>query len=347
MVRVSDITKERFRAFRRIRRAYVALCMLAVSFGLSLFCEVWVNDRPLVLGYQGNLYYPILRFYPEKSFGGVYGTEADYAKLRSDPAFQAAGGFMVLPPIPWDPIRHHLASEGSPPYPPSRAHWLGTDSGGRDVLARLIYGFRISMLFALLLTLVSAVFGVVIGGVQGYLGGRWDVAIQRLIEIWSALPFLYVVILMGSIFGRNFAVLLGAMSVFSWIGLSYYMRGEFYKIKNLNYVRVARALGLGPMRIFFRHILPNSLTPAITILPFTLIGGIGSLTALDFLGFGLQPPTPSWGELMKQGLDNHVNAPWIAVSATAALFLTLLLATFVGEGVREAFDPKSSGAQEQ
>ena len=346
MFRFSDITKERFRAFRRIRRAYVSLWVLGVSFGLSLVCNLWVNDRPLILIHRGRLFVPIARFYPDQAFGGKYGTEADYVKLRADPAFQASEGFMVMPPIPRDPLRHYLGREGSPPYAISKAHWLGTDSGGRDVLARLIYGFRISMLFALLLTLVTAIFGIVIGGVQGYLGGHWDVAIQRVIEIWSALPFLYVVILMGSIFGRNFAVLLGAMSVFSWIGLSYYMRGEFYKIKSLNYVRVARALGLGPVRIFFRHILPNSLTPAITILPFTLIGGIGSLTALDFLGFGLQPPTPSWGELMKQGLDN-LHAPWIALSATSALFVTLLLATFIGEGVREAFDPKSGAEQQE
>lgn len=345
MIHFSDITKERFRAFRTIRRAYVSLWVLGVAFLLALVCQFWVNDRPLVLIYKGAVYSPILRFYPDRMFGGPYGTEADYGKLRADPAFRSNVGFLLMPPVPRDPLRHYLSADGSPPYAPSGAHWLGTDSGGRDVLARLIYGFRISMMFALLLTLVTGVFGIVIGGVQGYLGGRADVLIQRIIEIWSALPFLYVVILMGSIFGRNFPVLLGAMSVFSWIGLSYYMRGEFYKTKSMNYVRVARALGLGPLRIFFGHILPNSLTPAITILPFTLIGGIGSLTALDFLGFGLQPPTPSWGELMKQGLDN-LHAPWIAISATAALFVTLLLATFIGEGVREAFDPKSAKARQ-
>ncbi len=297
------------------------------------------------MGYEGKIFFPILNFHADREFGGQYGTEADYTRLRSDAKFAAAGGFMVMPPIPRDPLRHYLSHDGSPPYPPSTRHWLGTDSGGRDVLARLIYGFRISMLFALLLTFVTAVLGIIVGGVQGYLGGRWDVLLQRVIEIWSALPFLYVVILMSAVFGRNFAVLLGVMALFSWIGLSYYMRGEFFKVKNMNFVRVARALGLGPLRIFFRHILPNSLTPAITILPFTLIGGIGSLTALDFLGFGLQPPTPSWGELMKQGLDN-LHARWIAVSATGALFLTLLLATFIGEGAREAFDPKSSQGDE-
>lgn len=340
MLRFSDITKERFAAFRRIRRAYWSLWILGVSFVVSLFCGFWVNDRPIVLSYNNELFFPAFKFYPDRKFGGSYGTEADYLKLAADPEFASKQGWMVLPPIPHDPLRHYLDLQGNPPYAPSTKHWLGTDSGGRDVLARLIYGFRISMLFALLLTIATAVLGIVVGGVQGYLGGAWDIFMQRVIEVWSALPFLYVVILMGSVFGRNFAVLLGVMTLFSWIGLSYYMRGEFYRTKSMNYVRVARALGLGPARIFFRHILPNSLTPAITILPFTLIGGIGSLTALDFLGFGLQPPTPSWGELMKQGLDN-LHAPWIAISATAALFVTLLLATFIGEGAREAFDPKS------
>jgi microcin C transport system permease protein len=196
------------------------------------------------------------------------------------------------------------------------------------------------MVFSLLLMLMGAILGIVIGGIQGYLGGTLDIVVQRLIEIWSSLPFLYVVILVGSVYGRSFILLLLIMAIFQWIGLSYYMRGEFYRIKNMTYVKAAKALGIGPVRIFFRQILPNALTPLITIMPFTVVLGITALTALDFLGFGLPPPAPSWGELLGQGLKS-LYAPWIAISTVSALFTTLLLATFTGEGVREAFDPKS------
>ena len=336
----SDITRDRLRNFKRIRRAYYSFWILAVAFLLSLFSEVFAGSRPLLLGYQGSLYFPVLFFYPGKTFGGPYQTEADYKSLQKSADFRARGGWMILPPVPYDPLRSQLELSGSPPHAPSFAHLMGTDAGARDILARIIHGFRISMLFALFVAAVTGILGVIIGGVQGYLGGRTDIIMQRFIEIWSALPFLYVVILMGSLLGRSFAVLLIVMSFFTWVGLSYYMRGEFYKTRNMTYINAARALGIGPVRIFFRHILPNSLTPLITILPFTLIGAIGTLTALDFLGFGLPPPTPSWGELMKQGMDN-LHAPWISVFATLSLFITLLLATFVGEGLREAFDPRA------
>jgi microcin C transport system permease protein len=196
------------------------------------------------------------------------------------------------------------------------------------------------MVFSLLLALLQAVFGVIIGGIQGYLGGKTDIIMQRVTEIWSSLPFLYIVILIGSIYGSSFFLLLIIMALFEWIGLSYFMRGEFYKLKNMTYVKASRALGTSTTGILFGQILPNALTPLITILPFSIIGGISALTALDFLGFGLPPPAPSWGELMQQGLSN-LYAPWIAVSTVAALFITLLLTTFIGEGIREAFDPKS------
>jgi microcin C transport system permease protein len=208
------------------------------------------------------------------------------------------------------------------------------------VLARLIYGFRICMTFALALAAISSVLGIIIGGIQGYCGGWVDLTAQRFIEVWSALPFLYVVILLGSIYGQSFAVLLFVMAIFEWIALSYYMRGEFYRLRELPYVLAARSLGASNTRILFRQMLPNAMTPVITLLPFMLVAGISSLTALDFLGFGLQPPTPSWGEMLGQGLQN-LQAPWIATSAIGALFITLMLATFVGEGIRDAFDPKS------
>jgi microcin C transport system permease protein len=337
---LSDLTRERLRRFRRIKRAWWSLWILGVAFALSLGARFLANDKPLVLRYDGGTYFPVVKFYPATAFGGAYGTEPDYLALGKDPGFRAKGGSMLLPPIPHNPLRTYVDLEGTPPHAPSREHWLGTDTSARDVLSRLIYGFRICMSFALLLALMEAVLGIIIGGVQGYLGGTTDLLFQRLIEIWSALPFLYVVILLGSIYGSSFALLLLIMSLFGWVSLSYYMRGEFFKIKGQAYVRSARAVGLGHARIFLHHILPNSLTPVITILPFSVVGGISSLTALDFLDFGLPPPTPSWGEMLQQGLEN-LQKPWIAISSVTALFATLLLATFIGEGVREAFDPKA------
>jgi len=293
-----------------------------------------------MLSYQGHYYFPSMRFYAADTFGGRYKTEADYLALRNDPTFAVAGGWMILPPIPHSPQHSYLDLSGNPPYPPSRDHWLGTDGSGRDVLARLIYGFRISMLFALALTAVSTVVGIVIGAIQGYAGGVVDLTGQRIIEVWSSLPGLYVVILFGAIYGQGFAILLLVLSLFQWIGLSYYMRGEFYKLREQPYVLASRALGARHIRVLFRQILPNAMTPVITILPFTLVAGISSLTALDFLGFGLPPPTPSWGELIDEGLQN-LQAPWLAGSAVAALFITLMLATMIGEGIRDALDPKS------
>lgn len=340
MTLLSELTRERLRKFRRIRRAHVSFWILASALFLSLFSEFIANDAPLYLGYRGKSYFPVVKFYPGTEFGGPYATEPDYLALRKDAAFREAGGFMLFPIIPYGPSRANLELAGTPPHAPSREHWLGTDNTARDVLSRLIYGFRVCMLFGLSLAASAALLGIVIGGIQGYLGGKADILIQRLVEIWSALPFLYVVILLGSVYGSGFGILLFVITLFDWIGLSYYMRGEFYRVKGMNYIRAARALGLGHFRIFFGEILPNSLTPVITIIPFIVIGGISSLTALDFLGFGLPPPMPSWGEMLGQGLQN-LQAPWIALSSVTALFCTLLLATFVGEGVREAFDPKS------
>jgi microcin C transport system permease protein len=336
----SELTLDRWRHFKKIKRAYISLWILCIAFVLSLFSEFIANDKPLYLRYKGESYFPVVKFYSNEMFGGPYKTEADYLSLKQSPEFLNNGGWMLFPIIPHSPLRSYLELEGEPPHAPSKDHWLGTDNIARDVLSRLIYGFRICMLFALILAVIESILGVIIGGVQGYLGGKVDIIFQRLIEIWSALPFLYVVILLSSIYGRGFALLIFILSIFGWIGLSYYMRGEFLKLKNMAYVRVAKALGLGHINIFFRQILPNALTPLITILPFTIVGGISVLTALDFLGFGLQPPTPSWGEMLHQGLEN-IYKPWIALSSISALFVTLLLTTFIGEGIREAFDPKS------
>jgi microcin C transport system permease protein len=341
----SELTRDRFRRFRGIRRAWWSLLILSIAFVLSLFSEFLANDKPLILRHQGKTYFPVVRFYPESNFGLPNATEADYLALNKDASFKSSGGWMLFPPVHWGPYRAHLDLEGNPPHPPSRQHWLGTDNTARDVLSRLLYGFRLCMVFALVIAILAAALGILIGGLQGYVGGWTDMLGQRFIEIWSALPFLYVVILLGAIYGRGFALLVFVVAIFEWIGLSYYLRAEFYRLKNLNYVRAARALGIPEWRIFLRHVLPNALTPVVTILPFTLIAGISTLTSLDFLGFGLQPPAPSWGELLRQGLDN-LHAPWLAVTSTTALFITLMLATFVGEGVREAFDPKADARVE-
>ena len=337
----SKLSKDRFRRFRMIKRAWYSFIILSALFVLSLFAELLCNDRPYIISFNDKLYFPIFKFYPEKEFGGKYFTEADYVSLRNSDLFKKEGNWMLLPPIPHSPLHSYIDLEGTPPHPPSAMHWLGTDASARDVFARLLYGFRICMLFSLILAGIATLFGILIGGVQGYFGGVIDLAVQRMIEIWSSLPFLYVVILVGTIYSRSFMILILVLSLFQWIGLSYYMRGEFLKIRNLNYVKVAKTMGMPSSHILFRQILPNGLTPVITLLPFQIIGGIGALTALDFLGFGLQPPTPSWGELLSQGLNN-LFAPWLAVSTVVCLFTTLLLATFIGEGVREAFDPRAS-----
>ena len=324
-----------------IKRAWYSFIILFALFVLSLFAELLCNDRPYIISFNDKLYFPIFKFYPEKEFGGKYLTEADYVSLRNSDLFKKEGNWMLLPPVPHSPLHSYIDLEGTPPHPPSAMHWLGTDASARDVFARLFYGFRICMLFSLILAAIATLFGILIGGVQGYFGGVIDLVVQRMIEIWSSLPFLYVVILVGTIYSRSFMILILVLSLFQWIGLSYYMRGEFLKIRNLNYVKVAKTMGMPSSHILFRQILPNGLTPVITLLPFQIIGGIGALTALDFLGFGLQPPTPSWGELLSQGLNN-LFAPWLAVSTVVCLFTTLLLATFIGEGVREAFDPRAS-----
>ncbi len=341
----SDLTRARFRRFRAMRRAWWSLIVLTAAFVLSLGSELISNDRPLLVTYQGSVHFPVFKFYPGTAFGLSQGTQTDYHALAKDSAFRAQGGKIVFPLVKWGPYRANLDLPGNPPHKPSAQHWLGTDNTARDVFSRLLYGFRLCMAFALLITVLSAALGILVGGLQGWLGGKTDILGQRFIEIWSALPFLYVVILLGALYGRGFPLLVGVVALFSWIGLSYYMRGEFYSLRNLNYVKSARALGIPAWRIFLRHVLPNALTPVVTVLPFLLVSGISALTSLDFLGFGLQPPAPSWGELLRQGLDN-LHAPWLAITSTTALFITLLLATFVGEGLREAFDPKADARVE-
>lgn len=337
---ITQETANRLKRFRKNKLACISLIILVVAYLLSLTSPWTVNDEPLFLRYKGKSYFPAFVRYSEADFGGKYLTEPDYSKLIKDSL-----AFSIMPPIAHNPLKADLNEIGTPPFAPSFKHWLGTDSNGRDVLARLIHGFRICISFSLLLTILGTFLGIVIGGIQGYIGKFFDIGMQRIIEIWSSLPMLYVVILIGSVYGRSFLLLILIMAVFNWISLSYYMRAEFLKLRGMAYVQSAKVLGLSHRRIFFKEILPNAMTPVVTLFPFTLIGGIGSLTSLDFLGFGLQPPTPSWGELMSQGLNN-LYAPWISISTVFALFVTLLLTTFVGEGVRDAMDPKSGDRYE-
>lgn len=336
---LSPITLRRIEKFKRMKRAWWSLWILVGLYVISLFANVIANDQPLVVRYEGQFYFPMVRFYDGSHFGLTATQRPNYKKLNKTPAFQTKGNFMIFPLIPYGPNESLLDLEGYPPTPPIRKNLLGTDDRGRDILTRMLYGYRISFSFALLITSAGMALGVMIGAWQGYWGGWFDLVMQRLIEIFSTLPFLYVVIIIGSSLGTGFLVLLLIFVCFEWIGISYYIRSEFLKLREAQYVEAARALGVKDWKIMFRHILPNALTPLVTFLPFNLIGAISSLSALDFLGFGLPAPTPSWGELMHQGMGN-IFSYWISLYPVLALFMVLLLIAFVGEGLRDAFDPK-------
>jgi len=337
-VRITPLTRRRLDAFRRNRRGFWSLWIFLALFFVTLFAEFIANDRPILVRYEGAWYYPTFTDYPETTFGGEFPTPADYrdpavAKLISEK------GWTVWPLIPftYNTINYNLPSPA--PSPPSSVNWLGTDDQGRDVLARLIYGFRISVLFGLTLTALSSVIGVAAGAVQGYFGGLVDLGFQRFIEIWSGLPVLYLLIIMASFIEPNFWWLLGLMLLFSWMGLVDVVRAEFLRARNFDYVRAARALGVSDLTIILRHVLPNATVATITFLPFILNGSITTLTSLDFLGFGLPPGSPSLGELLAQGKAN-LQAPWLGLTAFFVLASMLSLLIFVGEAVRDAFDPR-------
>jgi microcin C transport system permease protein len=338
--RLSPLTRRRLQNFRANRRGFWSLWIFLALFGVSLAAEVIANDRPLLVRYEGRFYVPILRTYPETTFGGTFPTEAVYR----DPAVAALireKGWLLWPPIPfrYDTINYDLP--GPAPSPPSRVNWLGTDDQGRDLAARLIYGFRISVLFGLTLTLLSSVIGVVAGAIQGYFGGLTDLLVQRLIEIWSGLPVLYLLIILASIVEPTFWWLLGLMLLFSWMSLVGVVRAEFLRARNFDYVRAARALGVRDRVIMFRHVLPNAMVATLTFLPFILSGSITTLTSLDFLGFGLPPGSPSLGEILAQGKAN-LQAPWIGITGFLVLAVMLSLLVFIGEAVRDAFDPRKT-----
>jgi len=336
---MSELTRKRIRKFKSIKRGYYSLIAITILYLLSFGLEFIVNNKAILIRYNGQYYFPTFKYIPEQEFGGTSGAEPNYRNLKR--RFKDAGGgnFVLMPFIPYGPTESLLDLPGAPPHLPSWGHLLGTDDRGRDVLVRLFYGFRISMSFALNVTTLSLVLGVFIGALQGYYGGRFDITVQRLIEIWSTVPKLYLVIIIISIFEPGYFWLVALLTLFGWMGITYYVRGEMYREKSKEYVLAAKALGANDMTVIFKHILPNSLVPIITLTPFILVGNIFALTALDFLGFGLPAPTPSWGELMRQGMGS-IYSYWLSLSPICALFITLLLVTFVGEAVREAFDPK-------
>ena len=337
---MSPIQQRRLANFRRNRRGYWSLWIFLVLFGLSLCAELIANDRPLIVSYKGDFYFPVVQSIPEETFGGFLPSEANYREpfIRDEINDH---GWMIWPLIRFGYSTVHYGLDQPSPAPPSLENWLGTDDQARDVAARVIYGFRISVLFGLSLTVLSCIVGVTVGALQGYYGGKVDLLGQRFIEIWSGLPVLYLLIILSAILQPNFWWLLGIMLLFSWMGLVDVVRAEFLRARNLEYVKAARALGLGNRKIMFRHILPNAMVATLTFLPFILTGAITMLTSLDFLGFGLPPGSPSLGELIYQGKEN-LHAPWLGMSAFFSLALMLTLLVFVGEAVRDAFDPRKS-----
>lgn len=325
--------------FKKNRRGFYSLWIFSILFVLSLFAEVLSNDKPLLVHYQGEYYFPVFKSYPETTFGGDFETEADYQDEYLRNILTHNGNWMLEPlnPNSYDTINY--ASELPNPAPPSGRNLLGTDDRGRDVLARLIYGFRLSVVFAFILTFIGTAVGILAGAIQGYFGGRVDLFFQRFIEVWGSMPELYLLIIFASIFQPSVGLLIILLSLFGWMGLSDYVRAEFLKSRNLDYVRAAKALGLSNQSIMWRHLLPNSMTPVITFLPFRISGAILALTSLDFLGLGVPPSTPSLGELLSQGKEN-IEAWWLSISTFVVLVGTLMLLIFIGEALREALDTR-------
>jgi microcin C transport system permease protein len=339
-VAIGEIGQRRIRIFKANRRGYWSLWVFSVLFLVTLFADVIANDKPLLLRYDGAFYLPLFSAYPETIFGGFLETEADYSDLEVQELIEAKGWILwPLIPFSYDTICYELPTPA--PSAPTLNNWLGTDDQARDVVARLIYGFRISVLFGLALTLISSVIGIAAGAVQGYFGGRIDLYFQRFVEIWSSLPTLYLLIILASVVQPNFWWLLGLLLLFSWTELVRVVRAEFLRTRNFDYVRAARALGASDLSIMFNHILPNAMVATLTFLPFILSGAITSLTALDFLGFGLPPGSASLGELLNQG-KNNLSAPWLGLSGFFVIALMLSLLIFIGEAVRDAFDPRKS-----
>jgi len=348
---LTSVGYQRWLRFKSIKRAYYSFVIILLLYLTSFLLPVLVNSEALLVKYNGKFYFPLFKSYKAEDFNQyvkktddsisqpLFG-KANYRLLKKQFESDNSGNWVLLTLVPYDPEENLLEEmEGIPPHPPSLQHWFGTDDRGRDVFARLAYGFKISLTFSLLVTLISFIMGIIIGGVLGFVGGKTDLIGVRFIEIWSTLPFLYIIIIISSLIGVSFLLMIIVLTLFSWMNISFYIRGEFYREKAKEYVLAARSIGASKSRLIFRHILPNSLTPIITFIPFSIVGNITLLVALDYLGFGLPPPTPSWGELINQGMHNLHNW-WLVIFPLLALFLTLLLIVFIGEGIREAFNPK-------
>ena len=327
--------------FKRNRLGFWSLVLFVVMVVLSLFAEVISTDRPLVMRYEGKIYFPVLRDYSEKTFGGDFETPTDYLDPFIRERITQGDNWAVYAINPYGPKTLNYFAKSPSPAAPTRDNWLGTDDRGRDLLAQLIYGFRVSVLFGLALTAIGTVLGVAAGAVQGYFAGKVDLAFQRFIEIWGSMPELYLLIIFSAVFAPSVALLLILLSLFGWMGLSDYVRAEFLRNRQMDYVRAARALGVGNLQIMWKHILPNSMTPVVTFLPFRMSASILALTSLDFLGLGVPPGTPSLGELLSQGKAN-IDAWWISLSTFGVLVLTLMLLTFMGDALRDALDPRKA-----
>jgi len=346
-----SIFRKRVRKFKTLKRGYYSFLILLVAYAISFILPILINNKALVVHYRGRFYFPIMSYYPASEFGMDAIGEPDYRALKNRLSTEGGGNWLSMPPYPYSATESLLDLPGSPPHAPSRDHIFGTDDRARDVFARLAYGFNVSLTFALLVLGFSYIVGVFVGAMLGYFGGKLDILGQRLIEIWSSLPFLYTIIIISSIIvpiyipGRNlvaqpsFWLLIAILATFDWMGITYYVRGEFYREKAKDYVGAAISIGVPEWAIMFRHILPNALTPVVSFAPFAIVANIEALVALDFLGFGLPAPTPSWGELIGQGV-NYLTDWWLIFFPLGAVFITLLLIVFVGESIREAFDPK-------
>lgn len=338
---LSPLTQKKIKNFKSIKRGYWSFLILVSLLVISVFAELLINSKALVVRYDGNYYFPVVsQVRMASEFGQAFAGEANYRLLQQEFAKQNNGNFVIMPLVPWNPYEQDF-SAGFPPTAPNFAdkHYLGTDVIGRDILARLVYGFRIAMGFALLTMITSYAIGTAVGCAMGYWGGKFDLLVQRVIEIWSMVPFLYVIMILVSIMQPTFFLFVAINVLFSWMGMTWYMRTMTYKESAREYVMAAKALGASTARILFQHILPNTMVMIVTLAPFTIAANITALTALDYLGLGLMPPTPSWGELLQQGKSN-LNSPWIVASVVSAIVLVLIMVTFIGEAIRAAFDPK-------
>ncbi|WP_166362455.1 ABC transporter permease [Pseudomonas akapageensis] len=340
MLTLSPMSRRKLQRFKRNRRGLYSLWLFMLLFVMSLGGELIANDKPLLLSYQGSLYFPALKRYTEQDFGGQLPFQPDYRSNYVRDLIANQGGWMLFPPIPFSADTPNYDLLQPSPSPPSTVNWLGTDDQGRDVLARVIFGARVSILFALALTLISMLIGIAAGALQGYHGGWVDLIGQRLLEVWSGLPVLYLLIILSGFVEPNFWWLLGIMALFSWLALVDVVRAEFLRGRNLEYVQAARALGLPDRLVIVRHILPNAMNATLTFVPFILTGAISTLTALDFLGFGMPAGSASLGELINQGKQN-LQAPWLGFTAFFTLALILSLLVFIGEALRDAFDPRA------